>query len=280
MHNMAFERVSTEETLTGKFRKEKAWKLISDYTSYPDFMENVDAVKIHEKNEKEGISEWFVTIEEAPLRWVEKDYYEKEDFEVRFESIEGDFDNINGRWKIETVINEGIRISFTVDYNLGIPVIEEVLGHILKEKMKSNIDSMIQAVKNTLAKEEIEERVSQRFYLGTHHNITINGNSIRATVLNFSQGGMMIKYDGKLDPLSASVKINGNIIDSEIILHDLKRKNYRIIFKDILTEEDTDKLVKILSHEPQQVQEAVIVENEYVSPSAQETEKEVLIKAE
>jgi hypothetical protein len=94
---MGFERVSTEAILKGKVRKEFAWTIISDYSRYEAIMDNVDRVNILEKSATEGKSEWFVTVEEAPLRWVERDYYDADNFELRFESIDGDFENINGK---------------------------------------------------------------------------------------------------------------------------------------------------------------------------------------
>ena len=147
---MTFEHVSTEATLKGNVRKETAWKLITDFSRYPVFIGNIDDVKILEINDNESKSEWFVTIDGAPLRWIERDLYDKENFNLRFESIEGDFDTINGNWRIENYNHRGIKISFEVDYSLGIPVIEEVLGPVLKQKMKGNIDSMIKSVKEEL----------------------------------------------------------------------------------------------------------------------------------
>ncbi len=277
MHKMAYEHVSTEKVLKGRFRKEKAWEIISDYSCYPEIMDNVDEVTIHERNEKDGESEWFITIEEAPLTWKEKDSFNKEYFELNFKSVSGDFDNIDGAWKIENYNNEGIRIKFSIDYNLGIPVIEEVLGHILKEKMKNNIDSMIAAVEKLL-QEQIEERKFERFTVDKHHNLTINDKILRTSIIDVSRGGMMIKFDGKIDVINAPVKINGTMIESEIILDDVKKKNYRIVFNDTLTDEDTQKLVSLFSRETSQVQEAVLLEKDYAAASDQD-EKD-LVKAE
>ena len=260
---MAFEHVSTTETLKGNFRKEIAWDIISDFSRYPIIMGNVDEVKIHEKNEKEGISEWFVTIEGAPLRWLEKDFYDKEKSELRFESIEGDFDNINGRWKIENYDYKGIKISFDFDYNLGIPVIEEVLGNILKEKMKSNIDLMINAVKKELKKEQAEERNFKRFSIEKHHTIRINNTEIRPLIINVSQGGMMFEYDGKPDLLSVALKINGSKIESDIVINDLNRKNYRAVFKEAIDPSEMEKIINELSPKTLQVQDALIIEKKY-----------------
>jgi len=260
---MALEHVSTSAVLKGMFRKEKAWAIIADYARYARIMKNVESVTVRERSDKEGVSEWSVSIDGAPLSWIEKDYYDKENFELNFESINGDLDAINGRWKIENHNHEGIEITFDVKYDLGIPVIEEVLGPTLKEKMKSNIQDMVASIETELKKEQVEERKFERFALGTHHHIRINGNSIRVAVVNVSQAGMMIRYDGMLNLVNATVKINGSGIDSEIILNDIKQKNYRIRFNRILEKDELDKVIAILSHETSQVQEAVVVENQY-----------------
>lgn len=229
---MGFERVSTEAILKGKVRKEFAWKIISDYKKYEEIMENVDQVVILENDGNEGKSEWFITIEEAPLRWIEHDYFDIDNYEIRFESIDGDFENINGKWKVENYQNEGIKIYFQIDYNLGIPVIEEVLGHILKEKMKTNIDSMIHAIKEELTKSQEDDRRFPRINIGRYSNIILNDNNVRAYIVNLSQKGMMFYYDGEFDASNIILKIDDITIRAESLFNDLKHKNSRIIFKE------------------------------------------------
>ena len=264
---MTFEHVSTEATLKGNVRKETAWKLITDFSRYPGFIGNIDEVKILEINDNESKSEWFVTIDGAPLRWIERDLYDKENFNLRFESIEGDFDTINGNWRIENYNHRGIKISFEVDYSLGIPVIEEVLGPVLKQKMKGNIDSMIKSVKEELTKKQVEERHFERFPIDEQHNLRVNGNEIRPKIINISQGGMMFEYYGKPDLLSVSLKINGVTIESDIIINDLKKKNYRVVFKEAIDTNELEKLVTILSHKHIPVQDAVVVEEKVTTPA-------------
>lgn len=264
---MAFEHVSTEAILKGKFRKETAWNLIKDFSRYPVIMENVDEVKILEINDTESKSEWFVTIEGAPLRWLEKDFYDRENLKLRFESIEGDFDTINGNWRIENYNHKGIKISFELDYSLGIPVIEEILGPVLKQKMKGNIDSMINSVKEELTKKQVEEREFKRIPIGEQHNVRINGNEIRPEIINISQGGIMFDYDGKPDLLSIMLKINGITIESDIIINDLKKKNYRAVFKEVINTDELEKLVNILLHKTIPVQDIVVVKEKITTPA-------------
>jgi ribosome-associated toxin RatA of RatAB toxin-antitoxin module len=260
---MGFERVSTEAILKGKVRKEFAWTIISDYSRYEQFMENVDRVNVIEKTATEGKSEWFVTVEEAPLKWVERDFYDVENYELRFESIDGDFENINGGWKVEDYQNEGIKIYFSVEYNLGIPVIEEVLGHILKEKMKTNIDSMIHAIKEELTKAQADDRKYARFNIGRYNTINLNGKDIRAYIVNISQKGMMFYYDGLFDAQEAMVKINDISIDSELLFNDLKHKNCRLIFKTAVGEAAMTDLVSQLTTTSTRAYERHLVEKHF-----------------
>jgi ribosome-associated toxin RatA of RatAB toxin-antitoxin module len=190
---MAFETVITEATLTGCVRKEKAWDIISDYTRYPSIMDNVDKVEITERSGDEGISKWYITVDEAPLYWVEKDIFNKHDYEIVFKSIEGDFDNINGRWSIKDG-GGGIALRFEIQYNLGIPVIEEVLGHILKDKMKTNIDKMVAAVKKELCGTMIDERKYPRHFIGRPCSCSFKGTPLMLFILDLSAGGMLARF--------------------------------------------------------------------------------------
>lgn len=244
---MGYECVTTEAILKGKVRKEFAWKIISDYSRYEEFMENVDKVNILERSASVGKSEWFVTVEEAPLKWIERDYYDVDNYELRFESIDGDFENINGRWKVEDFQNEGIKIYFSIDYNLGIPVIEEVLGHILREKMKTNIDSMIHAIKEELTRTQGDDRIYKRYSIGKYNNLNLNSKDVRAFIVNLSQKGMMFYYDGEFDAQNITVKTSGLSIEAEALFNDLKHKNIRIIFKEAISERQIEELVSALN---------------------------------
>lgn len=257
---MGFVLVSSEAILKGKIRKEFAWTIISDYSRYEKIMENVDRVNILEKTATEGKSEWFVTVEEAPLKWVERDFYDVDNYELRFESIDGDFENINGKWKVEDYQNEGIKIYFTVEYNLGIPVIEEVLGHILKEKMKTNIDSMIHAIKEELTRTQADDRKYTRFNIGRYNTVNMNGKDIRAYIVNISQKGMMFYYDGLFDAQEIMIKINDVSIDAELLFNDLKHKNCRLIFKTAVDEAAMTNLVGQLTSTATRVHERQLVE--------------------
>jgi ribosome-associated toxin RatA of RatAB toxin-antitoxin module len=247
---MAFETVTTEAVLHGCVRKEKAWDIISDYTRYPAIMDNIDKVEITERSGEEGVSKWYITVEEAPLYWVEKDSFNKRDYEIVFKSIEGDFDNINGRWRISDNGDDGIAVHFEIQYNLGIPVIEEVLGHILKEKMKTNIDKMMAAVRKELCGAVVDERKYPRYVIGLPCTCSFKGTSLLLSVLNISAGGMMTRFvpgingAGDLDIASAPVEV-------ATVYADETADRCRFVFREALDDALLNHLTSSLAAESQ-----------------------------
>jgi ribosome-associated toxin RatA of RatAB toxin-antitoxin module len=189
---MAFEKVLSEAIIQGCVRKESAWNILSDYSKYPAIMDNVDSVEIIERTEETGLSKWQVSVDSAPLYWMEKDYFNHREFQIQFKSIDGDFDAINGRWRITNTNDSGIKISFELEYNLGIPVIEEVLGAILREKMKHNMENMVSAIRKELTSRATEERRFPRASINKRHTGRQNGVEHDLLIINLSAGGMMI----------------------------------------------------------------------------------------
>jgi ribosome-associated toxin RatA of RatAB toxin-antitoxin module len=150
---MTLTKVEKEITISKYRNRERAWNIISDFAKYPEIMKNVEQVNVIERNEAKGKSEWHVKVEDAPITWIEEDFYDKENGILSFKSIEGDLEIFNGRWEL-TEIEGGMKIKFSVEYYLGIPVLEDSLGPILKEKMQSNIDEMLSDIEKRITMSE------------------------------------------------------------------------------------------------------------------------------
>ena len=194
---MGSESIKTEVTILGKARRELAWKIITDYENYPKIIKNIDQVEILEKSAEQGKSRWFINLQDTPLLWIEKDFYDRKNYEIRFESIDGDFKKINGRWKIEEYQSQGIKIYYELDYNLGIPVIENTLGHILKNKMQTNINYILSAIKKQLEQQQVEGRKYKRVKIADYNELQINNKIIQAYIVNISQGGICFFYENE-----------------------------------------------------------------------------------
>jgi len=247
-NNMALQTVVSEATLTGYARKEKAWEIISDFKRYPEIMENVDDVKIIEKTETEGKSEWDITIEDAPFTWIEKDKYDKANYYLEYKSLSGDFDTIKGSWKIEDNDDGSIKIKHKLQYELGIPVIEEVLGEILKEKMMNNMISMLKAIKENVADSSYDERRFERKRMSAFTTLTVGEKHYRVEVLDLSKEAMRIKSHEFFNTTSGSLELGGVNIEVGEMKTDSDGKTTRIMFAHNLNEENMQNLAGYLKN--------------------------------
>jgi ribosome-associated toxin RatA of RatAB toxin-antitoxin module len=129
--------------------KRKAYAMMRDVGRYPEYMPSVIAIDIFKQNESELTTRWDAEIDGAPIRWVQTVLCKDAEQEMVFEAIEGDFDVFRGKWSV--IESEGqIYLKLLVEYKLGIPVIEEVLGPILKEKVRANSEAMLGAIVSQL----------------------------------------------------------------------------------------------------------------------------------
>jgi ribosome-associated toxin RatA of RatAB toxin-antitoxin module len=243
---MYLTEISNEIVIKGKITRHSAWDLITDFTNFTKQIDPIERITVLEKNQNEGKSEWHINIEGAPLSWVAKDYYDKENYQFKFKSICGDFEKILGRWKIENFKNIGIKIFFDIKYRLGIPVLEEHVGPILKNKIKTFMSSILNYIKTKLLNLQQEERKSERINIGKFFPITLNDTPVRAFILNISKKGIMFEYDEKLNFYHLSLKIGNIFIQYGKLSHELKSRNYRIVFKNPINPTDFNNLINIL----------------------------------
>jgi ribosome-associated toxin RatA of RatAB toxin-antitoxin module len=127
----------------------RAYALIKDVARYPEYMPSVRALDILDRGERQLTTRWDADIDGAPIQWVQRVWWTDADREMHFEALEGDFDVFRGKWAA-TRIDEEVRLELAVEYRLGIPVIEEVLGPILKEKVAGNSRAMLEAIAGQL----------------------------------------------------------------------------------------------------------------------------------
>jgi ribosome-associated toxin RatA of RatAB toxin-antitoxin module len=139
-------KVRTAIEIAGGYDAATVFEKIRVLEEYPLFMPDVRRVRVLEQDEKAGASEWDVDIEGCPLHWLERDHFDARSHIFSFESVEGDFDRFAGRWQVMRTA-EGLTVEFEVEYLVGIPVIEDIIGPILKVKMERNTMKMLEHLK-------------------------------------------------------------------------------------------------------------------------------------
>ena len=121
------------------------WNTLTQFTAYPRFVDAVTSVSQLEDTGGARTTEWNISLDGAPLHWVEKDYLDGEPLSLKFEMLDGDFDVFRGQWKTQEK-EGGIHLSLTLEYEMNIPVIQVALGDVLKEKFQTYASLLVKAV--------------------------------------------------------------------------------------------------------------------------------------
>ena len=132
------------EKAVGNNTAEVAFNFVRDVQNYSTLMPNVKCVDILEENGKLRITHWDTEIEHAPLIWTERDTILPDEFRIEFDCIKGDFDVFRGKWEVVPAVNGGpVRVACELEYSVGIPVIEEIVGPVLRQKIVENLETML-----------------------------------------------------------------------------------------------------------------------------------------
>jgi len=131
----------------------RAYAMMKNVEDYPAYMPSVNSITVMERKENEMITRWDAEIDGAPICWVQHIWMKAASREIIFEAIEGDFDVFRGRWRVGESDGQ-VFLMLLIEYKLGIPVIEEVLGPILKEKVKANSEMMLHAIVDRLSEDK------------------------------------------------------------------------------------------------------------------------------
>lgn len=137
--------VETSLTISD-IKLEKLWENICCFDKYPKSMENV--IDVQYLDENENLTSWKVLLNGSELTWVEKDIflpYEK----IKFEQVEGDLEVYKGEWRIKyNELKSEATVILIIEFDLGIPSLEEILNPIGIEAIKTNSYHMLNAIKS------------------------------------------------------------------------------------------------------------------------------------
>lgn len=127
----------------------EAYEIASKMEDYPKFMENLEYVRVVERGAGYTITDWSAKIDSRDFKWQEKDVFDPEKMVIAYKQTSGDLQKFEGEWRFEPT-ETGVKITLTVDFEMGIPMLASLLNPILKKKVKSNSDAMLEAIKNKI----------------------------------------------------------------------------------------------------------------------------------
>ncbi|QGG47754.1 type II toxin-antitoxin system RatA family toxin [Heliorestis convoluta] len=136
---------------------EKVYQLASQMEQYPAFMKDVRSIQILERGEGYTITEWVTEVDGRVIRWQERDEFFPHEGLIRYHQLSGDLKKFEGYWKVEEKEEGGLKgsqITLVIDFDLGIPMLSALLHPVLKQKVKANSESMVEAIKKQIEQKE------------------------------------------------------------------------------------------------------------------------------
>jgi ribosome-associated toxin RatA of RatAB toxin-antitoxin module len=245
---MNLEHILSESVISEPVRKDKAWDIISDFSKFGSCTGNIDKIIITGKTGIEQVSEWDVTFDGAPLNWIQKDTFDSDNFTVNFRALSGDFDQFAGSLKAHNSSDGCISLVYSLNYKVGIPIIEELFGPVFKEKMQLNFDAIVHGIAGEIGKHKVisEERAIRRHKIGVHEVMILDGKSIEAKIEDISRQGMMFTCDEFDLEKPVSVQACGLDLMARELHHETFDKKYRLIFETPMEEDRLLHVVKML----------------------------------
>jgi coenzyme Q-binding protein COQ10 len=145
-----------EKTIEIQAPAKAVYELAKDMESYPDFMPDVESVRVVSREGNSTITEWETSVDGTPILWTEKDIFHDDSLTIDYQLIEGDLDQFEGRWTFVQQ-DQHCLVTLTVQYDFGIPELTKLIGPTLETKVGENSSMMLEGMKAKI--EQLNESV-------------------------------------------------------------------------------------------------------------------------
>ncbi len=156
--------IRQESSIIIKRGKKEVYNLLKDIEKFPQFIKDINSVKIVERTEKGIVSDWNMNIDGLPLSWRQLSILDEQNGVIRFRMIDGDFDKYAGEWKLaELLTGTEVRLSIAVDW--GVHFLNKYVGAALETKTRSILQGMLNGIKKELWTDKASKLVKFAFMI-------------------------------------------------------------------------------------------------------------------
>jgi len=121
----------------------RVWELVNDVESYPRFMEHVRSLKVMERGQTHRVSAWEVDCKGFIMRWTEREEIDEHAHRIDYRQIEGDLAVFEGSWQLEPLAVDSSRANLSVQFEIGIPMLSEMLNPVAQRAIQDNSQKML-----------------------------------------------------------------------------------------------------------------------------------------
>jgi len=127
------------------------WKEICDVANYPRLMPPVRRLTTISRNGPTLVTEWEVELKGSILCWTQTEHHDDENFRVTYRQIDGDLERFDGAWQLERLPGNRTLATLGIDFEIGIPMLAEMLNPVAERALRENSISMLQALDRKLS---------------------------------------------------------------------------------------------------------------------------------
>lgn len=136
-----------EEAISVSAQPDAIYPIVADIEKFPEFMEGVKDVRIHERGDNWTVSEWINEVEGRKIVWTERDTQDPDNWRIDFELVKGDLKRYYGYWQLAPEQAGRTTVNFSIYFEFGIPMLAGLLHPILARKLRENMRQMLDALK-------------------------------------------------------------------------------------------------------------------------------------
>lgn len=122
---------------------QRVWEVLNDVGAYPQLMEHVRSLEVVEHGPTHRLVSWEVDIKGCVMRWLEREEMDAARYRIDYRAIEGDLEEFSGYWQLEALSETTSRATLFVRFDIGIPMLSEMLDPVAVRALKENSEKML-----------------------------------------------------------------------------------------------------------------------------------------
>lgn len=131
---------------------ERVWDSVMDIESYEKSMENVRSVRLVSPSDGDSRrAAWSVLLKGSILEWEEEEKLDHDAHKVAFKQIRGDLEFFDGYWMLEELGPNETRVHFQVEFEIGIPMLAEMLNPVAKRALEESGTEMLRGIERSVS---------------------------------------------------------------------------------------------------------------------------------
>ena len=89
------------------------------------------------------------------MRWVEHEEINRAQYRIDFHQTKGDLAQFEGYWQFEPLTDETSRLTLSVNFDMGIPMLSEMLNPVAERAIRDNSQKMLTSIASEATQEQV-----------------------------------------------------------------------------------------------------------------------------